>query len=368
MAINIFENFNLRTYNSFGLDLFCKKFIEYTEKKDIINFINYNSEIFKEKYFVLGNGTNVLFSEKYFDGIIIHQKEKRIKNINEKDYERIGDNYFFTVAASLNLDSFIDATSSLSYAIVNLSGIPGTVGAGIVQNCGAYGSEISDFFHSLQAIDIKTGKIFELKKNDCEFDYRNSIFKHKYANSLIILEINFLFPNLKNYIPKFNNRELYNNFKNNNEYFNIINNLGKLKSEQEDILLKTKLLKMVRNFIIETRNKKIPDYKIFGNAGSFFKNPIINKEKLDKILDKYPETNFFENGNNDYKLPAGWLIDKCDLKGFKHKGAAVSDMNALVLINKNNSNGKEIIELSEIVKEKVFQKFDILLEPEVIFL
>lgn len=368
MAIKIFENHNIKNNNSFGFDLKCKKFIEYSEKEDIINFIKENKNIFKEKFLILGNGTNLLFKDDFYDGIIIHQKEKKISHISELEYETRENDYFFRVDASVNLDTLIEASSSLSYGLLNLSGIPGTVGAGVVQNCGAFGSEISEYFTLLTAINVKSGEEIILKREDCNFNYRTSVFKNKYANSYIILDVFFAIPKLEAYSANFNNRDFFCNFIAGNDYINIIEEINKENDEKKLLSLKIKLQKMARKFILETRNKKIPDYKIIGNAGSFFKNPIVSKEKLDKILLEYPDTKYFKNYENDYKLAAGWLIDKAGLKGYKHKNAAISDINALILTNPGNSCGKELVELSEIVIEKVYHKFNVQLEPEVIFL
>src|SRR5574344_345994 len=367
MAINIFENYNIKNYNSFGLDLKCKKFIEYSEKEDIINFIKENREIFKEKFLILGNGTNLLFKDDYYDGIIIHQKEKKISDISELKYTTRENDYLFRIDASVNLDSLIEVISTLTYGLLNLSGIPGSVGAGIVQNCGAFGSEISEYFTSLTAINLNSGEEIILKKEDCDFNYRTSVFKNKYANSYLILDVFFALPKLQTYTADFNNRDFFSNFISSNDFINIIEEIKQEKEEKNLLLLKVKLLKLARKFILETRNKKIPDYKIIGNAGSFFKNPIVSKEKLDKIILEYPDIKYFKNTENNFKLAAGWLIDKAGLKGYKHKNAAISDINALILTNPGNSCGKELVELSEIVQETVYKKFSVQLEPEVIF-
>lgn len=348
MAIKIYENFCLKEYNTFGLDVSCSKYIEYTENEDIITFIKNNSDLFRGNFFILGNGSNVLFKEKHYDGVVIHPKTNDINGLK--------------VAAAVNFDNLIhEFISSAVCGLENLSGIPGCVAASVVQNIGAYGSEVAEFIDNVEYIDLQTAKICRIDNHECEFSYRNSVFKNRLKNNALILSVTFKKQN--EYKANLSYAALFDEFNCDADLHSLMNE----RITHEVRLDKNKKLAFkLRDFILDMRAKKIPDFHKFGNAGSFFKNPVISEQKLEKIINKNPNIKYFQTEDNNIKLAAGWLIDNCGLKGYEHNGAAIADNNALVLINKNNCSGKDIIALSTIVKQKIYEKFDVVLEEEVI--
>lgn len=333
------KNFSLKNHNTFGIDVIAENFFEYDTNSDIINFID-NNYIFQKKFLVLGSGSNILFTRDY-DGLIIHPKTKGIKVISEN-----GDKIELEVAAGEIWDDFVLwAVNNNYYGIENLSNIPGTVGASVIQNIGAYGAEVSDVVTRVKYIDTADGELSYKNNFQCKFGYRNSIFKGRLKSRTIILSVNF---------------ELKKISQLNLKYADVAEKISKHNAPG---------LKEMRETIIEIRNSKLPDPAIIGNAGSFFKNPIVDNITFNRIQADFPDVKFFhDNPPIQYKIAAAWLIDKCLLKGFEYNGAAVHENQPLVLVNKNNASGKDIYELSKMVQNKVFRKFGIMLEPEVMII
>ncbi len=332
------KKISLKNYNTFGIDVRAASFFEYNKNSDIINFID-NNYIFQKKFLVLGSGSNILFTQDY-DGLIIHPKTKGIKVIS-----KIGNKIEIEVAAGEIWDDFVVwAVNNGYYGIENLSNIPGTVGASVIQNIGAYGAEVSDVVTRVKYIDTADGELSYKNNFQCKFGYRNSIFKGRLKSRTIILSVNF---------------ELIKVSELNIKYADVAKKITKYKNPG---------LKEMRETIIEIRNSKLPDPGITGNAGSFFKNPIVDNHTFNRIKSDFPDVKFFHERPLQYKIAAAWLIDKCRLKGFEYKEAAVHENQPLVLINKNNASGKDLCELSKIVQSKVFRKFGIMLEPEVMII
>lgn len=330
------KNFSLKDYNTFGLDVKASQYFSYDNNQDIINFIDNNS-IFSEKYLVLGEGSNILFTGD-FDGLIIHSKSKGITKVYEdRDFIEV------KVSAGEIWDDFVEwAVENSYYGIENLSLIPGTVAASAVQNIGAYGVEVSELITKVRYIDLADGEVMEKNNFQCKFGYRDSIFKHRLKSRAIILSVNF---RLKK------KAEL------NTCYFDVSKEIMKYENPG---------LHEMREAIINIRNSKLPDPKKLGNAGSFFKNPLIDKLTLDRLVNDFPKVKYHvEVPGISFKISAGWLIDNLGFKGFEHKGAAVDENHALVLVNKNNAKGSDIFELSKMIQEKVFITYGVMLEPEV---
>lgn len=338
--MEIKRNYCLKQYNTFGVDFSASVFLEYDNDNDIIEYVNSHYDKFKQvKHFVIGEGSNVLFSADYY-GMIIHPKTDYLEVVGEdKDF------IYINAASGLNWDDFVGKTLEMkAYGLENLSLIPGTVGASAVQNIGAYGAEVGNFINEVRFIHLCSKEIRTINSHECKFSYRNSVFKNELNNEVLILSVQF---------------KLKKKFSANIGYADLINYFG----DRNDITAHD-----VRDAVISIRNAKLPDPKIIGNAGSFFKNPIVCKDKFDILLLNFPDLRYYTVSENEFKLAAGWLIDKCGLKGFEHNGAAVHDKQALVLINKNGkASGQEIKQLAYIIREKVDEKFGVVLEPEVIF-
>lgn len=285
--------------------------------------------------FVLGGGSNVLVSDKPFRGLVLHLVNKNIKE----------ENGLVTAGAGLEWDDLVEFSVNKGLqGIECLSGIPGTVGAAPVQNIGAYGQELKDTFIRLRAYDLKKNKFLIIKKKDCNFSYRDSLFK-KNKGQYIVYSITL---KLKKAPPQINYQSL-------KDYF-------------AQKAVQNPKLQEVRNAVLAIRSQKLEDPKINGNAGSFFKNPIISKTAFQKIGEKYPEIPNFPAEDQKRKIFAGWLIEKSGWKGKKYKSVGVSEKNALVLINPHGQGkAKDIRELAEKIIADVDQKFGIKLVPEVQF-
>ncbi len=338
--MELIKNFSLQKYNTFGLEVYAKYFIEINSTEEAIKFFNEKYSL-KEEILILGGGSNILFTQNEFDGIIVKNNIPGIHVVKE-------DEHFFWVKAGAGVvwQTLVESCIKANFGgIENLSLIPGTVGAAPIQNIGAYGVELKDTFEALEAIDISTGEKRYFRKEECHFGYRDSIFKKalkgKYFITSIVLRL-LKEPILITY------------------YGNVQEKLNKLQKDDYTI-------RDVSDVIVEIRRSKLPDPKTQGNAGSFFKNPVIPNELFNAIKKSFPELPSFDHDQELKKVPAAWLIDQCGLKGYKHKGAAVHINQPLVLINDDHATGQDLIELSEIIKEKVNDQFGIHLEPEVTF-
>jgi UDP-N-acetylmuramate dehydrogenase len=228
--------------------------------------------------------------------------------------------------------------------VENLSLIPGNVGAAPIQNIGAYGVELKDIFHSCKGIMIDSLNEFELTKEECEFNYRSSIFKSTYKNKTIITSVKLILTKSKH-------------------NFNI-----EYKGLKENLLGKELTIKKISDQVIRIRKSKLPDPKSYGNCGSFFKNPIVNISKHEYLLNKFPDIPFFKIDNNNYKISAAWLIDQCNFKNKKVKDVGVYSNQPLVIINHGNAKGKDILHFANEIKGTVYGNFEIELEEEVLIL
>jgi len=330
----ISSNFSLKEYNTFNIDVKSDKFISINSEDQLIDFLSQNKG--EENIFVLGGGSNVLFSKDY-KGTIVHISIKGKKIIEELD-----DSIIIEVSSGENWHEFVKWSIENNYGgIENLSLIPGNVGAAPIQNIGAYGVELKDVFDSCRVLLIDSNEIKHYNKDECEFDYRSSVFKSKQQNKYVILSIrlkltkephsyNLSYDSLK---KRFNDKEI---------------NLSNISEE-----------------IIKIRESKLPDPNKIGNCGSFFKNPLIESTKLDKLLEKYPKLPHHKSQNGLYKVPAAWLIEKM---GFKQKSlgdVGVYINQPLVVVNNGNANGYDILNLTNSIKKSVKEEFNIDLQEEV---
>jgi UDP-N-acetylmuramate dehydrogenase len=334
--IRFFENYSLKTHNTFNVEAKAKYFFEFTDPADLGVFLNSNRTWKDEKLLVLGGGSNMLFVND-FDGLIICPNVPGVREIAEDRQ-----NVWVEVGSGENWDDFVQYAVVMKLGgIENLSLIPGTVGAAPIQNIGAYGQEVSNVIETVKGFDLETQLTFEFNRKSCDFSYRNSIFKQSFKNRAIITSVIFKLEKF----PEFN--------------LNYGQVEVKVKARGETNLLN------VRDTIIEIRSSKLPDVKELGNAGSFFKNPVVEvgvAEQLQKQFDKVPVYTA-ENGN--VKLAAGWLIENAGWRGVQEGDVGVHEKQALVLVNYGSATGKEIFDFSEKIKKSVFEKFGIELEREV---
>lgn len=335
--IEIRENVSLKRLNTFGIEAIAKYYAEIKSINDLQELISNKIFIDSEKL-IVGGGSNMLFT-KDFDGLVLKNDLKGIEVIKEDDE-------FVEVrsAAGEVWHDFVMWCIGKNYGgLENLSLIPGCVGASPMQNIGAYGVEIKDVFSELEAHEITTGKKQTFNKAQCKFGYRESVFKHEQKNKFIITSVTFRLSKK----PKVNT------------------SYGAISSELETMGVKDPGIKDVSQAVINIRSSKLPDPKVIGNAGSFFKNPEVEKAIFQNLKIRFPGLVAYEMENGKYKLAAGWLIEKAGLKGYVDGNAAVHDKQALVLVNKGNATGSEVYALSEHVLQTVFSKFGIQLEREV---
>ncbi len=326
------KNISLSSFNTFGFYHNAKYFIEIKNKDQILSFLH-NKTYKGENKLILGEGSNILFTKDY-DGVVILNSIKGIKVIKEDD-----DNVYIKVGSGENWDNFVSfCVKNHYYGIENLSLIPGSVGAAPIQNIGAYGVEVKTFIESVNGIDINDLKEKKFDNKSCLFEYRSSIFKNKFKDKFFITSVDF----------KLNKKE---NF---NLSYKDLNNLDKNNIT----------IDLLRNKIIEIRNSKLPNPSELGNAGSFFKNPLVERNTIDKIKKEYIDLISFEE-KKKFKIPAAWLIEKCGWKGYKNKNIGVSDKHALVLVNYGERSGEKLKRLSDDIIKDVKNKFDLELEPEV---
>ena len=335
--MNVIENYPLIKLNTFGIDVKAKYFTSINTVNELIEIKK--SEKFKDhELLILGGGSNILFT-KDFNGLVILNNIKGKEIVDQND-----DSIILKIGAGENWHELVMYCVDNGWGgIENLSLIPGNTGTAPMQNIGAYGVEIKETFVELEALEISSGKIVKFSNSECEFGYRESVFKNKMKNKYIILNITL---------------EL-----NKNPILNI--NYGDIKAILETKKIETPTIKDVSNAIISIRQRKLPDPKKIGNSGSFFKNPIIDINLLKLIEGKYPNVVSYKINENKFKIAAGWMIEKAGWKGKKFNNFGVHENQALVLVNYGLANGKEIFNLSEKIILDIKEKFGITLEREV---
>lgn len=334
MKIN--RDFSLKPYNTFGIDVKAKRFITVNSVEELKLVLKNN---YSEDLFILGGGSNMLLTRD-IDATVLHI------NIRGKHIvEETEDEVLVKAMAGENWHQFVLWTLEQNFGgLENLSLIPGNIGTAPIQNIGAYGVELKDSFVSCEAIDIQTLETYIFSAEECEFGYRNSIFKNIAKNKYIISGVIFR-------LKKRNH--------------NILTNYGSIKESLTEAGIENPGIRDVSDAVIKIRQQKLPDPRQLGNSGSFFKNPLITKKELEVLKSKYPEVPSYEVSENEVKIPAGWLIDRAGLKGYREGDAGVHKNQALVLVNYGTATGKEILALSEKVQKEIKDQFNIVLEPEV---
>ena len=336
IMLNILENISLKNYNSFGIDVHAKYFAEINGKEDLVALFA-NEKWRSVPRLILGGGSNMLFTED-FDGLVIKM------NIQFIEAEVLGNQVLVKAGAGIVWNNLVNFCVEKGFAgIENLSLIPGSVGASPVQNIGAYGVEIKDVLACCEAFEIKTGEFKTFSNNDCLFGYRDSIFKQEYKNKYIICSVTYglsLNPDI-----------------------NI--SYGAIATELHNRGIDYPTIKDVSTAVSNIRVAKLPDPSTIGNAGSFFKNPIISKQKADELIAEYPDIVQFQIDADSVKLAAGWLIEACGWKGKIVGNTGTWKNQALVIVNHGGATGKEIYDFSDLIIQDVNRKFGVFLEREV---
>ena len=333
-------NVNLQPYNSFGFNATAKYFVEINDAKELDRLFK-TPEYQKEKHLILGGGNNILLTQEVFDGLVIKMNNKGIKSVADE-----GNKVVVRAQAGEDWTDFVKFTVSKGwYGLENLAHIPGKVGAAPVQNIGAYGKELKNSFLQCEAIEISTGKKRIFTKNECHFGYRESIFKSELKGQFIITSVDFL---LKKNAP-------------------LHLDYGNIKAYLEQNGIESPTVKQLHDAICAIRDAKLPDVKQIGSAGSFFKNPVVEKSKFEALQKEFPNIPHFDEPNGMVKIPAGWLIEQAGWKGWRNEHVGVYEKQALVLVHYGGGTGQDIVELARKIQDSVEAKFVILISPEVNF-
>jgi UDP-N-acetylmuramate dehydrogenase len=339
--MQIQENISLKSYNTFGIDASARYFTSFKGIDELEELVTHSPE---SETLILGGGSNILLT-KDFDGLVMKNEINGIKELHEDS------KYVYVKAgAGENWHHFVLHCIERNWAgIENLSLIPGNVGASPMQNIGAYGVELEDMFWDLEAYHLKDKKLVTFTRSDCEFGYRDSIFKQKFKDQFVILNVTF----------QLHKKPIYHT------------NYGAIEQELERMGVTQLAIKAISNAVINIRSSKLPNPAEIGNAGSFFKNPSVSKEEFLLLKSKFENIIGHETVDGRIKLAAGWMIEQCgpengaSWKGFRRGDAGCHAKQALVLVNYGNASGNEIYNLSEEILQTVKEKFGIILEREV---
>ena len=328
-------NFPLKKYNTFSIDTYAKYFAAFASVEDLTLPLTDHSST---RTLILGGGSNLLFTKNY-DGLVLKNEIKGIHTVHEDE-----DHIYVKVGAGESWHRFVLHCIKNNFSgVENLSLIPGNVGASPMQNIGAYGVEIKDVFYSLEAFHLKEKRFATFSANDCEFGYRESVFKRKYKDQFVILTVTYRLDKKTQYHISY----------------------GAIKEELEKMKVKELSIQAISQAVINIRTSKLPDPNVIGNAGSFFKNPEVSNEKFKILNAEFKNIVAYKLDNGNVKLAAGWLIEQCGWKGYRRGDAGCHEKQALVLVNYGNASGEEIYSLSEDIKKSVKEKFDVDLEREV---
>jgi UDP-N-acetylmuramate dehydrogenase len=335
--VQIQENISLKKYNTFGMDVLARYFYAFSTV-DQMQEIGASDTFKNYPVMVLGGGSNMLLTSNY-DGLVIRNEIPGIELISENE-----DHYFVKVGAGVDWHEFVLYCLEKNYAgVENLALIPGKVGASPMQNIGAYGVELKDVFHSLEAINVDDFNLVTFYNADCEFGYRESIFKNKCKNQFVITSVTFRL----NKIPVY--KTAY----------------GAIEEALQEMKVDTLSIQHIAQAVMHIRNSKLPNPNVIGNAGSFFKNPEIDTIQFESLKKYFPNINGYQTDSGKIKIAAGWLIEQAGWKGYRNGDAGCHDKQALVLVNHGNATGTEIFELSENIISSVHDKFGIFLHREV---
>lgn len=333
--MKIKTNYSLLHNNTFGIDVKCNQFVEYSSVEELQDYIKTGE---KAKTLHIGGGSNLLFL-KDFEGTILHCAIKTIELVKDDKAS-----VYLRVGAGVIWDDFVKyCVDNGYYGAENLSYIPGEVGASPVQNVGAYGVEAKDIISKVEVVDTKTAELKVLEAEDCSFGYRFSKFKTEWKDLYFVHHVIFRLSKTESYKLEY----------------------GKIK---ESLGAEKPCLQSVRNCIVSIRKDKLPEPSEIGSAGSFFKNPIVERAQFEALQKEYPQMPFYNVGENQVKIPAGWLIEQCGWKGKNYKNVGVYEKQSLIIVNRGGAKGSEVEELANIICNDVFTRFSIKISPEVCYI
>ncbi len=333
--IKIQKNVSLKQYNTFGIDVNAKQFIAVTKQEELFEILR---RFYASELFILGGGSNMLLT-KDIEKTVVHVNLKGIQTHKETK-----DHIWLNVQAGENWHEFVLYCIKHGYGgVENLSLIPGNVGTSPIQNIGAYGVELKDTLEFCEALNIQSLTTRTFTNAECKFGYRTSIFKEKYKQQFIITNVCFKLTKHKHILTT---------------------NYGAIQDVLSKLSINSPSIQDVSNAVISIRQEKLPNPEQLGNSGSFFKNPIISEDKFNE-LNKTLNLKYYKLEDGTYKIPAGWMIDECQLKGYRQGDAGVHKNQALVLVNHGAATGQDILNLAKYVQTLVYKTFNIELEPEV---
>ena len=326
------KNYSLLPHNTFGIEAHCARFLEYADEQEALQVATILRNT-SSPYIIIGGGSNLLLTRD-FEGIVVHSACKGIRREGNR----------LTCGSGEVFDDVVEESIRMGlYGAENLSLIPGDVGASAVQNIGAYGAEAKDLIRSIRAVEIVTGHVCIFENAECEYGYRQSRFKQDWKNQYLIVSVEYQF----------------------SETFQPHLDYGNIRAELERQGIAEPTAQQLRQTIIDIRNAKLPDPKVQGNAGSFFMNPVVSREKFESLQAEYPQMPHYTIDADHEKIPAGWMIDQCGWKGKSLGRAGVHDKQALVLVNRGGATGAEIVTLCRTIQDDVKRKFGINIHPEV---
>ncbi|MEO6720005.1 MAG: UDP-N-acetylmuramate dehydrogenase [Ferruginibacter sp.] len=339
--MEIKKDYSLKKYNSFGIDAIAAAFSVFENKEELSELLAYGeqiSKVYAAPPMILGGGSNILFTKNY-EGLVLKNNIPGIEKINEDD-----EHVYIKAGAGVNWHQLVMVAIDNNWpGMENLSLIPGNTGASPMQNIGAYGVEIKDVFYELEAFDLYEKSLVTFNLAQCEFGYRESVFKRRYRNRFVIMNVSFRL----NKKPKFNT------------------SYGAIEQELEAMGVKELSIQAISQAVINIRRSKLPDPAVIGNAGSFFKNPEVDKSFFESLKERFPAIVGYPVLNGKIKLAAGWLIEQAGWKGYRKGDAGCHAKQALVLVNYGNAKGDEIYALSEEILISIQEKFGVTLEREV---
>ena len=326
------SNYSLKEHNTFGIEARCTRFLEYCtvdEARDVAAILRET----EDPYIIIGGGSNLLLTRD-FEGVVVHSALMGVDI----------DGCRMTCGSGMEWDRIVAmAVEHGLYGAENLSLIPGDVGASAVQNIGAYGVEAKDLIVEVEAIEIATGQLRQFSNADCQYGYRYSRFKHDWKNQYLMTHVTYALQST--FEPKLD--------------------YGNIRAELERRGISNPTAAQLRAVIIDIRNAKLPDPKVTGNAGSFFMNPVVSREKYESLAAQYEDIPHYTIDSDHEKIPAGWMIEQCGWKGRSLGRAGVHDKQALVLVNRGGATGAEVVTLCETIRKDVREKFGIDIHPEV---
>jgi len=335
-SLNIQRRASLREHNTFGLPALADVLVRVASDADVRRVVDH-PELGLAPKFVLGGGSNVVFTRDLMAVVV------KVEVMGRRLVRERPDAWIVEAGAGENWHDFVALTLDQGWpGLENLALVPGLVGASPVQNIGAYGVELKDRFDSLDAVDLVTGRSFSLGADECRFGYRDSLFKRDLAGKSVITRVRFRLP--KPWQP-------------------VLGYLD-LERKMHDTGITAPDAKTVFDWVCAIRRAKLPDPALLGNAGSYFKNPVVSAEQCRDIIGRDPEIVHYPMPDGSVKLAAGWLIDACGWKGKSVGRAGVYEKQALVLVNRGGASGAEVVTLARAIQESVYGRFGIRLEPE----